>query len=81
MGPVLECGSQGGGGEEVSRRFRVSFPDVVLLEEQVWPDGDGPEDPTAKDVVKVMEDYMPIWHLITDWQLVREVMVDGEVLR
>jgi len=42
-------------------------PSFELELDEIWPDGDAPEDPTAEDVVEVMRDYGS--SLIRDWSL------------
>lgn len=51
-------------------RFLVTFEgSVPLTVEQVWPDGDAPENPTADDVVDVMRTYGRPTRVIEDWCL------------
>ena len=40
------------------KMFRIIYEvDLVLSEKQVWPNGDGPADPTSQDVVDVFSAY------------------------
>lgn len=50
--------------------FVISFPDVHLTVDQVWPDGNAPENPTAADVVKEMEAYGSALTVADDWRLI-----------
>ena len=50
--------------------------EVTLNTEDIWPDGDAPENPTAKDVVQAMDDdCVNIGALIEDWNFPAEVRV------
>ena len=54
------------------KKFRISIDlDVVLDESAIWPDGDRPENPTAADVLEVlnhedMGDTLFSWNLELD---------------
>lgn len=55
-------------------RFHVSIEGAWSLEvDEIWPDGDAPDNPTVDDVRKVMPSHVN--RLITDWNLVPEVTV------
>jgi len=45
----------------------IEFPTMILTEEDVWPDGDGPENPMAKDVAEVMRAYGTRGRVLKDW--------------
>lgn len=52
------------------RRFRIVYTlDVVLSESQIWPDGDGPENPTASAVEDLIESEGGIIKVIDEWSL------------
>lgn len=40
-----------------------------LTEKELWPDGDGPENPTEEDVKKLIEKHGGIANIIKDWNL------------
>lgn len=55
--------------------------DYDLITDEVWPDGDAPENPTAADVVAVMLAYGTQRSVLGDWNLDELVVqVDGEVV-
>lgn len=43
-----------GTAKEPQRKFVISFPEVELGVDDIWPDGDAPDDPTPEDVIDVM---------------------------
>jgi hypothetical protein len=48
--------------------FRIIYTiDEELTEEQIWPDGDGPENATADDVRDLMDD--DVHETLRDWNL------------
>ena len=53
--------------------------DFELSVEDVWPDGDAPENPTADDVAQVMRDGGSCRTVLRDWNLDDDyvVAVDG----
>lgn len=60
--------------------FNFSFSaDVWLDLEQIWPDGDAPENPTAEDVAKVVEEAGGVHGVLRDWSLDDhlDLMIDG----
>lgn len=50
--------------------FMISFPPCPLTASQIWPDGDGPANPTAEDVLDEMQqhDSTP-WMVALGWSL------------
>lgn len=50
----------------------------VLTEDEVWPDGDGPENPTAEDVLDLIDKLGGAEEVIWDWNLEPNLEV-GEV--
>jgi hypothetical protein len=57
------------------RKFLISFPDVELSVDEVWPDGDAPEDPTPGDVIEQMRGYGGVTRVISAWQLIESLAV------
>ena len=47
----------------------VEGPTFELTIEEVWPDGDAPENPTDQDVVEAMKNYGSPGMVIRDWAL------------
>jgi len=60
--------------DEARQTFTVCFPDVSLSIEDIWPDGDAPVNPTARDVVERMGGSS-VGAVIRDWNLVDEIHV------
>lgn len=52
---------------------------AVIRWDEVWPDGDGPDNPTAEDVRAVIKD-IGIFTFLNDWEFsdTLVVYVDGE---
>lgn len=48
--------------------------------DEVWPDGDAPPDPTAQDVIEVINNHGGPVQIITDWDLDADLNVN-EVIR
>jgi hypothetical protein len=58
------------------KRFRISIDiESVLSVEQLWPDGDAPENPTADDV-KALIDKCGGIDIIEDWNLADDFDID-----
>jgi hypothetical protein len=52
------------------KSFTFTFQCTVTLDEtQIWPDMDGPEDPTANDVLAVIDDCGGAREVLRDWSL------------
>lgn len=50
--------------------FRMSISiEAHLTKEELWPDGDAPENPTAKDVVELIRKCGGATKIIEDWNL------------
>jgi hypothetical protein len=51
--------------------FNVSINgNCQITEKEVWPDGGGPENPTAEDVAKEMKEQSSSLHsLISEWNM------------
>lgn len=61
----------------MKKYFSVTIESEISSEE-VWPDGDAPENPTAEDVAKVMRGCGNETTVVNDWFLIdRNVEVDG----
>lgn len=43
-------------GNTSQRKFVISFPDMELAVDEIWPEGDAPENPTPLDVIEVMKE-------------------------
>lgn len=55
-------------------KFRVYFDgEVTLPVVDIWPDGDGPDEPTPEDVKKVMEKCGGKGFVLNDWNLLSEL--------
>lgn len=54
--------------------FEISIPPCVLSVEEIWPDGDAPENPTAQDVVDRMKGGSI--KVLRDWNLVASIEVN-----
>lgn len=59
------------------RTFVVSFADVELSVEDIWPNGDAPEEPTPEDVIEVMKEgeYAHPTGVATEWLLIESLFV------
>jgi len=49
--------------------FSVIFPEVQLTVEEIWPDGNAPENPTAEDVVAQMRATGSVSNVMSEWGL------------
>lgn len=57
-------------------KFLLSLEmNVDLSMEELWPDGDGPEDPTEEDVVNLIKSEGGILEILNDWNLSELVKV------
>lgn len=51
--------------------FNIRFDaDWTLDTEDIWPDGDAPENPTAEDVRRVIRECGGIVRVMREWELV-----------
>lgn len=67
-------------GSDVNPRpasFVVEFPPCDLAVEDIWPDGNAPENPNAADVAAQMASYGGALSIIRDWNLLTELEVHG----
>lgn len=62
------------------KKFQLLYTiDVVLDTDEIWPDGDAPENPTVADVEKVIAKCGGWDRIIRDWDLDKE-SGDGQVV-
>lgn len=55
---------------ETKKKFTIDISGRVELSlEDLWPDDDPPNNPTAEDVAKLIENYVDISDFISDWNL------------
>lgn len=60
-----------------STRFLVSMEaDCYLAVEDIWPDGDAPENPTPADVKAVMEKCGRKVRVLDEWELLHDLKVE-----
>lgn len=60
----------------MGKKFVISIViDETLDIDQLWPDGDAPENPTADDVLLLIEDCGGAEMIIRDWNFEPEVDV------
>lgn len=53
------------------KKFNISYDiDLCLSVEEIWPDGDAPENPTVQDVEHVLEECGGVERVIRDWDLI-----------
>lgn len=59
------------------RKFVISFPEVTLGLEDIWPNGDAPEHPSPEDVIAVMRETERAHPttVTTEWKLVDTLYV------
>lgn len=66
----------------MSGGFEISIEaSVYLTVEEIWPDGDAPEDPIAADVKALLEKSGPKMRVLRDWDLLQDVDVYVETER
>jgi hypothetical protein len=54
----------------MTKKFTITFSvDVTLTVDELWPDGDAPENPTVDAVRELIEDSGGIFKVIDDWNL------------
>jgi hypothetical protein len=58
------------------RGFRLYYEGETFLRVQdLWPDGDAPENPTVADVRALMRAEGPHWKVIREWDLDHDVVI------
>lgn len=63
------------------KRFRITIEiDAVLDVSQLWPDGDAPENPTAADVRRLVDDCGGV-KIIRDWDLDDDAFITVDEVR
>lgn len=60
--------------------FRLEWGgEATLSVDEIWPDGDAPENPTRDDVIAVMQKSGSAYRLAQDWNLdLQGIEVDGK---
>lgn len=54
----------------MSKKFCIRLEgEVELSVEDVWPDGDAPENPTADDVLEVLNAGGGVYRVMLDWSM------------
>lgn len=56
-------------------KFKCSF-EVILNEDEIWPDEDAPINPTVKDVNKLLSSYTSHGEVMSDWSLAMDCYKD-----
>lgn len=58
-------------------KFVISFPSVELSADEIWPEGDAPENPTPTDVIEVMrqQEFAHPMSVIAEWLLIESLRV------
>lgn len=65
------------------KNFCVEVEGLMNMDvNELWPNGDAPKNPTAADVVKVVEENGSLYRFVQDWGVldVLEVSVEGETV-
>lgn len=62
------------------RRFVISFPEVTLGLDEIWPDGDAPEYPSPEDVIEAMKatEYAHPMAVTSAWRLIDTLYIRYE---
>jgi len=56
--------------EKIKKQFRISISiDETFSVEELWPDGNAPENPTVKDVIKLIKQCGGAIDIINHWNL------------
>ena len=54
----------------MTKQFRITYTiDVTLSENDLWPDGDGPDKPTAEQVAALIRKEGGFPNIIEEWNL------------
>lgn len=63
----------------MKKTFRIHYECTAeLTADQIWPDGDGPSEPTTADVCALIKRlHLDGPRLIQDWELEGALSVDG----
>jgi hypothetical protein len=63
---------------EPNTGFSVDLGSAYLTIDEVWPDGDAPENPTAQDVIEVMrQTSLRAYVIASEWNLLDGIEVTG----
>lgn len=49
--------------------IEITTGTVTLTEDEIWPDGDAPKNPTRDDVEKLIRESGPLDRVLRDWSL------------
>lgn len=60
-----------------SSDFVISFPEIGLSIDEIWPDGDAPDEPNINDVIDVMKKSFSPLNVAKDWNLIDSLYVNG----
>ncbi len=60
-------------------KFKCSF-EIILSEDLIWPDGDAPLNPTAKDVKRLLDEYGSHTEAMIEWCLEPEHGDSGNII-
>lgn len=64
----------------MSKRFTIEVTYGGDLDaSEIWPDGDGPENPTIDDVIAELKKFSPRT-IVNDWGLEVDVTVDNKLV-
>lgn len=58
--------------------IEVASEDRPFSVDEIWPDGDAPENPTVEDVIEVIRQSRGPSRFISDWSIDLYVEVDGK---
>lgn len=62
----------------MSKSFCISVGDEAFLTvDEIWPDGNAPDDPTPEDVIRQIKETSSRHNFATDWGFQQHVEVDG----
>jgi len=57
--------------------FTLNLGSCTLTIADIWPDGDAPKNPTAQDVVDLIDDSGGASHVVRDWALLDGIQITG----
>jgi hypothetical protein len=57
--------------------FKIEISGSVQLSERdIWPDDDGPENPSVTDVIRLLDRHYTLADMIDEWNLSGDIIVD-----
>lgn len=63
----------------MGKDFHIEVGDEAFLTaEEIWPDGDAPENPTTDDVIEAIKASSSPYRFAGDWGFQNHVSVDGK---